>query len=464
MGVKPHDQVAFYLSNSPDFVFAWLGLLAVGAAPSMINVNLTGKALVHCLRISDAKLLLVDDGNEYQERMNGAMGEIKGSLGMRVARMDMVTVESIRALPAVRPDDSYRAGVKGDWPMIVVYTSGTTGMPKAVAFTHSRTYDRCVRGWWHVSKAGDRWYQPMPMYHGTGAIMAMTVLTQGYTLCIGKKFSTSTFWKDVRDSRATWFVYVGETARYLLAAPPSIDDKNHNCRGMYGNGLRPDVWKRFQERFGIQEVLEFFAASEGMVALQVHAKGDFFTGIVGHHGALLRRKLSNIYVPVRVDATTGDLIRDPKTGFAIREPYEIGGEILMAVDSEKKFVGYLNNEEATKKKFVRDVFRKGDLFYRSGDALRRDRDGRWFFLDRLGDTFRWKGENVSTAEVGEVVGRWPGIQEANGKKSISITKRHPNRHVVYGVQVPNADGRAGCAAIYIKPEERKDFDFAGLLR
>jgi acyl-CoA synthetase (AMP-forming)/AMP-acid ligase II len=293
----------------------------------------------------------------------------------------------------------------------------------------------------------------MPLYHGTGGVLAISQLMCGSPLCIGKKFSTSKFWSDIRDSRATWFVYVGETARYLLGAPPSPLDKSHNLKGMYGNGLRPDVWIKFRERFGVTEVLEFFNSTEGQFGLFNYCKGDYLAASVGHQGAIVRFLTRNLYVPVRIDPFTGDIARDPKTGFAIREPYQKGGEILVAVQQQVKnpagdFAGYYQDEQATAKKYVKDVFKKGDLWYRTGDALRRTDDGRWFFMDRLGDTFRWKGENVSTAEVSEVVGRFPGIVEAN----------------VYGVQLPNHDGRAGCAAIYIDPKDRSSFDYSGLLK
>jgi acyl-CoA synthetase (AMP-forming)/AMP-acid ligase II len=293
----------------------------------------------------------------------------------------------------------------------------------------------------------------MPLYHGTGGVLAISQLMCGSPLCIGKKFSTSKFWSDIRDSRATWFVYVGETARYLLGAPPSPLDKSHNLKGMYGNGLRPDVWIKFRERFGVTEVLEFFNSTEGQFGLFNYCKGDYLAASVGHQGAIVRFLTRNLYVPVRIDPFTGEIARDPETGFAIREPYQKGGEILVAVQQQVKnpagdFAGYYKDEQATAKKYVKDVFKKGDLWYRTGDALRRTDDGRWFFMDRLGDTFRWKGENVSTAEVSEVVGRFPGIVEAN----------------VYGVQLPNHDGRAGCAAIYIDPKDRSSFDYSGLLK
>jgi acyl-CoA synthetase (AMP-forming)/AMP-acid ligase II len=276
----------------------------------------------------------------------------------------------------------------------------------------------------------------------------MTMMMTGITLCIGKRFSTSKFWSEVHDSRATWFTYVGETARYLLAAPPSPLDKDHNIRCMYGNGLRPDVWIKFRDRFGVPEVAEFFNSSEGVFGLINYSRGDYLAGAVGMHGAIMRYITRNLIVPVLIDQDSGAIARDPKTGFAYRQPYEVGGEIIVQVPDVKAFAGYFNNPEATMKKFERNVFQKGDLWYRSGDALCRDADGRWYFKDRLGDTFRWKGENVSTAEVAEVLGRFPGVVEAN----------------VYGVGLPSHDGRAGCAAVYIDPNVRKSFNFKALLK
>ena len=293
---------------------------------------------------------------------------------------------------------------------------------------------------------GDRWYICMPMYHGTGGVYAMIKIMSGVSLAIGKGFSVRNFWKDIRDSESTFFVYVGETARYLLAAPPSPLDKEHKVRVMYGNGLRPDVWRRFRERFAVPEVAEFFNSSEGMLSLFIWNRGDYTAECVGHHGALLRWYMRDTFVPVQIDYETNEIVRDPKTGWAKRNDYKEGGEIIVKVPSEAAFPGYYNNPDATKKKFIRDVFSKGDLFYRTGDALRRTDDGRWFFMDRLGDTYRWKSENVSTAEVAETLGHFPGIHEAN----------------IYGVQVPGHEGRAGCAALSLDGGARKDFDWKGL--
>ncbi|KAJ4225345.1 hypothetical protein NW757_014298 [Fusarium falciforme] len=251
----------------------------------------------------------------------------------------------------------------------------------------------------------------MPMYHGTGGITSFGVLLSGVGIALAPKFSVSQFWTDIYESGATHFIYVGETARYLVNSPPHPLEREHKLMCAYGNGLRPDVWTRFQERFNIPEVVEFFSSTE-----------------------------------VKVDYETGDIWRDPATGFARRVPYEEGGELLMALPNREAFQGYWKSPEATEKKLCLDVFRKGDVYYRTGDALRRNSEGLWYFLDRLGDTYRWKSENVSTAEVAEVLGRFPGVLEAT----------------VYGVELPNHDGRAGCAAVRLSPEFSATPDYGAL--
>jgi acyl-CoA synthetase (AMP-forming)/AMP-acid ligase II len=327
--------------------------------------------------------------------------------------------------------------------------SGTTGFLKASPYTLERTWllapQRGDRLNGKTGPEGDRWYVCMPLYHGTGGISAMACMISGTALAIGRKFSVTNFWKDVHDSEATHFIFVGETARYLLAAPPGPYDRDHKIRLMYGNGMRPDVWLRFQERFNVPEVLEFFNSTEGIFSLMNWCRGPYLAKCQGHHGLIMQILLHNKFVPVAIDHETGDIWRDPKTGFAKRNSYAEGGEMVVKIPYESVFQGYWNSPEATKKRYAYDVFKKGDLYYRSGDALRRSDDGRWFFMDRLGDTFRWKSENVSTAEVAAVLGRYPGVIEAN----------------VYGVMIPMHDGRARCAALLV--EKDKNFDYNGLL-
>ncbi|KAK5941955.1 hypothetical protein PMZ80_005906 [Knufia obscura] len=448
-GIRPGDLVAMYLHNSADFLMIMFATLCIGAGPAFINYNLEGKALMHCLAVCQTKLLIADPDKDCQRRLEGSRTEIEAS-GMRIVTMDSTLKKEIKSTPVVVPEDKYRNGMKGDAPYCLIYTSGTTGLPKGCPFTVSRTHllGSHLEPPWGAQPGRDCWYSPMPLYHGTGVITSSTALLGGIGVAVTPRFSVSNFWPDIYDSGATQTIYVGETARYLLNAPPHPLERKHKLRMAYGNGLRPDIWKKFQDRFNIPEIGEFFNSSEGMFSLVVYDKGPYLQGCVGHHGLIFRRLMHNTYVPVLIDHETGDIWRDPKTGFAKRMPYEEGGEIIVKVPNKKAFGGYWRNEEATNKRFATDVFTKGDLYYRCGDALRRSTDGHWYFMDRLGDTFRWKSENVSTAEVSEALGRYPGIAEAN----------------VYGVTVPGHEGRAGCAAIHVDSTVTSNIDHRDLLR
>lgn len=419
----------------------------------MLSYHLKRESLVHCLKISGAKLVLVDVNDECRERFDASKGEIEEELGVTPFYVDEKLLQRIYTSGIKVPGDEYRASVTGPSPTCLLYTSGTTGLPKAGMYTVARYHERGNPTQLPFDQKagpnGDRWYCSMPLFHGTGGLASMGAITGGMSAAVGRKFSVSTFWNDIYDSDATIFVYVGEAARYLLMAPTHPLERNHpRLRAMYGNGMRPDVWNKFKERFNVPEVIEFFNSTEGVLGLVVHNKGPFTDHCVGQHGWLLRKDLHNIYVPVAIDAETGALIRDKETGFVQRKDYNEGGEILVNIPSENVFAGYYKNPSATAKKFERDVFKKGDLFYRSGDALRRDDDGHWFFLDRLGDTYRWKSENVSTAEVAEVLGRYSGVSEA----------------MVYGVIVPKHDGRAGCVALRFSSEiSASTFDWRAFL-
>lgn len=282
------------------------------------------------------------------------------------------------------------------------------------------------------------------MYHSAAAVLSFcAVLHAGATQALGRKFSTRTFWEDVRSMDATAIQYVGETLRYLAAAPPQHDpvtgellDKRHNVRIAYGNGLRPDTWERFKSRFGVPTVAEIYAATEGTMAFINICSNELTAGAMGRHGWIQGALLSKSLGVVEVDWETEQPRRDPRTGFCIRVPRGEPGEMLFQLPSDdpsQRFQGYFKNPEANAKKLMRDVFKKGDAWFRSGDVVRWDNEGRIFFNDRIGDTFRWKSENVSTAEVSEAVGNHPAVHEAN----------------VYGVELPHHDGRAGCAAIHL---------------
>ncbi|ROT35256.1 isopenicillin n-CoA synthetase [Sodiomyces alkalinus F11] len=403
LGVSPSQYVGVYLYNSPELLFVWMGLLSIGAAPALVNYNLASDALVHCVRLAGTWFLLYDDAQDCVSRMEAADAQLRE-----------IGVETIRL------SGSLKAGIAGNaFPLTVArnYPSASL-LPK--------TFGQ------RPGPDGDRTYYCIPLYHGTGGIAAMNDLMSGISIAVAPKFSLSRFWDDCIQSKSTVFVYVGELVRYLLSAPPSPNDRKHQIRLIWGNGLGPELWTKFQERFGVSDIGEFYASTEGVLTLVKHYRSPGFgIGAVGHHGWLLRRKFHKTYVPVHIDPDTGDVWRSPKTGFAKRVPYDQGGEILVKLPSPSAWAGYWQAEDATQKKLLRDVFEKGDVYFRTGDALRRDADGHWHFLDRLGDTYRWKGENVSTTEVAQVLGSDARVAEAN----------------VYGVKIPGHEGRAGCVAL-----------------
>jgi acyl-CoA synthetase (AMP-forming)/AMP-acid ligase II len=287
----------------------------------------------------------------------------------------------------------------------------------------------------------------MPLYHSTAMILGFAhTLSVGGTFAMSRKFSTSHFWDDVRKHGANIIQYVGETCRYLLSAPPRIDpttgadlDRTHNVRVAFGNGLRPDVWNRFKERFGIDTIAEFYGSTEGSFATWNLSRNDYSMGAIGRSGSLYNLILGRTVAIADVDHDTELPYRDPETGFCRRAPAGEPGELLFRLppkDVESRFQGYYGDDEATTKKIMRGVFAKGDAWFRTGDVVRWDEQNRVFFNDRIGDTFRWKSENVSTAEVAQVVGLHPAVLESN----------------VYGVELPHHEGRAGCAAVIFKGE------------
>lgn len=286
----------------------------------------------------------------------------------------------------------------------------------------------------------------MPLYHSSASLLSVcATLLAGSTQALGRKFSTATFWDECRASKATSIQYVGETLRYLLAAPPQLDpvtgenlDRKHHVRAAFGNGLRPDIWDRVKARFGIDTIAEFYAATESPGAAWNVSSNDFGRGAIGRAGWLYSLLMGSAAALVEVDWIADSPWRDPDTNFCRRVKPGEPGEMLYRLppdDIGQRFQGYLNNPGASDSKILRDVFAPGDAWFRSGDVLRRDASGLTFFSDRIGDTFRWKSENVSTAEVSQAVGLHPAVREAN----------------VYGVQLPHHDGRAGCAAVCFDP-------------
>ncbi|KAI1174813.1 acetyl-CoA synthetase-like protein [Nemania sp. FL0916] len=414
------DIVALDLLNSDHFLLVCFGLWSIGARPAFINYNLTDDALCHCVQTANSVLLLVDP--DAESNVNEGVRKRLGDL--RIELFSKEFISAAMAMDPVRPPNKVRGGELGRDMAILIYTSGTTGLPKAAIVSWSKliTAPIFVKGWLRTQPS-DILYTPMPLYHSSATVLGFFhCLEAEAAFAVGRKFSTKTFWKDVRKHNATIIQYVGETCRYLMAAKPEVDpstgenlDKKHRVRVALGNGLRPDVWGRFQERFGIDGVAEFYAATESFGGTWNYSRNDFSRAR---------------------DHETDAPYRDPKTGLC--RPVARGevGELLFTLpeDTDRVFQGYYNNAQATNSKVIRNVLKKGDAYFRSGDLVSWDAEGRTYFHDRIGDTFRWKSENVATTEVSATVGLHPAVEEAN----------------VYGVQLPHHDGRAGCAAVALK--------------
>ncbi|KAM7191896.1 hypothetical protein V8F33_008620 [Rhypophila sp. PSN 637] len=443
-GVKKDEIVALDFQNTDTFIFLLFALWALGAKPALINYNLSGKPLIHCIKKSTSRLVLVDPtvlGNVGED----VRAELSG------VSFEAVTPElegQILSMEPIRPPDSLRNEATQTDMAMVIYTSGTTGLPKAAYVSWAKV--AMAAGFTarlNETKTTDVFYTAMPLYHSTALMLGFIhTLLAGATFATSRKFSSSQFFDEVRRHNATMIQYVGETCRYLLATPPKIDpvtgenlDRKHNVRVAFGNGLRPDVWNAFKERFGIDTISEFYGATEGSFATWNLSRNDFSMGAVGRNGALYNMLVAHNLAIVELDIETELPLRDPKTKFCRRVPRGEPGELIFKLPADNihsRFQGYYGDEEATSKKIMRNVFKKGDAWFRTGDVMRWDNQNRVFFSDRIGDTFRWKSENVSTAEVAHVLGSHPAVLEAN----------------VYGVELPRHEGRAGCAAVVLKPD------------
>ena len=439
-GLKAGDAVALFMENRPEYVAVWFGLSKIGVVSGLINHNLSGEGLAHCVNIADAKAVIM--GADQAEQIESAKPHLTGAPTMWALadQQDAKNLQdALASQPDARPDRSHRAHLRGKDICLFVYTSGTTGLPKAAKLTQSRTQGmmRTFATPTHTT-ARDRVYIPLPLYHGTGGICGVGIaLTTGASIILRKKFSASGYWEDCADQGATVIVYIGELCRYLLNQPEHPKERAHKIRTGFGNGLRPEIWQQFLDRFDIPTLVEFYGSTEGNVSF---LNFDGKVGAVGRIPKFLEKKFAHVAF-VKFDIETETPIRDAN-GYCILADDDEPGEVLGKVGDEARtrFEGY-NDPEATKKKLLQNVFEPNDLWFRTGDLMKKDADGYIYFIDRIGDTFRWKGENVSTNEVGEALAGIKGIAHAN----------------VYGVPIPGMDGKAGMAAI--TPDgEGIDFD------
>ncbi|XP_030591063.1 long-chain fatty acid transport protein 1a [Archocentrus centrarchus] len=435
-GWAPGDVVALFMESRPLQVALWLGLAKVGVEAALINFSLRCDPLLHCIGVSESRAIV------FGAELADAMSEVSSTISQSMVRFCTGDLSAERlACLAAQPLDPILAAAPKHPPLpcippksmndrlFYIYTSGTTGLPKAAIVVHSRYYRIAAFGYFAFRmRPDDIVYDCLPLYHSAGNIIGVgQCLIHGLTVVVKKKFSASRFWEDCIKYNCTVVQYIGEICRYLLSQPVRPAEKQHKVRLAVGNGLRPSVWEAFMERFGVGQIGEFYGATECNCSI---ANMDGKVGACGFNS----RILPNVYPIrlVRVDEDTMELVRDSR-GLCVPcrpgEPGLLVGRINQQ-DPLRRFDGYAN-QDATKKKIAHNVFKKNDSAYLSGDVLVMDELGYMYFRDRSGDTFRWRGENVSTTEVEGILSNLLGQTDV----------------AVYGVAVPGVEGKAGMAAI-----------------
>jgi fatty-acyl-CoA synthase len=431
------ETVALMMPNCPEYMAIWLGITRVGGVVALINTNLRGPALAHCIDIVAPKQLIV--AANYWPEFQSAAAQLSaqpkiwmqgGSADDEFPRIDH-DIERHSPQPLASAE---RRGVTIADRALLIYTSGTTGLPKAANISHHRLLQ------WSFWFAGlmntgpdDRMYDCLPMYHSIGGVVATgALLVNGGSVAIRDRFSVQNFWQDICHWNCTLFQYIGELCRYLVNTPTNPREKAHRLRLACGNGLSAEVWRAFQQRFHVPRMLEFYAATEGNVSLY-NVEGKI--GAIGRVPSFLAHRFP--LALVRFDDATGEAARDAN-GFCIRCGPDEAGEAIgriaggSAQSGAGIFEGYTSQQDS-ERKVLRNVFAHGDAWYRTGDLMRKDATGFFYFVDRIGDTFRWKGENVSTSEVAAAIAAFPGVADAT----------------VYGVEVPGTEGAAGMATLVV---------------
>jgi fatty-acyl-CoA synthase len=442
--IRKGDTVCVLMGSRPEYIALWIGLIRIGGVVALLNTKLTGSALAHCINIAAPKHVVV--AADLVGALQDARAEIFAEPAIWVhgpsaadyprvdSMVDACAGEELAAsdLPALTTED--RA--------LFIYTSGTTGLPKAANLNHYRVM-LIAHAFAAVMsiKPRDRMYDCLPLYHTAGGLIAAgALLVRGGSVVIRETFSVRYFWEDVVRWNCSCFQYIGELCRYLVNSPPHENERAHQLRMACGNGLRPEIWREFQTRFRIPRIMEFYGSTEGNVTL------FNFDGKEGAVGRIPRWLAHPFPVKVvRLDAERQRVLRDER-GFCIEcspgEPGEVIGRVVKDASMPgSRFEGYTSVAD-TERKLLHDAFGNGDVWFRTGDLMYRDKRGYFYFVDRIGDTYRWKGENVSTIEVERALGRFDGVLEAN----------------VYGVAVHGHDGRTGMAAIVA----RDDLDLGAL--
>ncbi|KAM9410745.1 long-chain fatty acid transport protein 2-like [Pholidichthys leucotaenia] len=439
-GYKAGDTAALFMGNEPAFMFTWLALAKLGSPVALLNHNIRAKCLLHCFNCCRAKLLIAaPDLKEAVEDVLPSLME-QGVLVLLMSKhcntpgieafSDRVDEASDAPLPR-----SLRSHITFKCPAVYIYTSGTTGLPKAAVVNQNRLLAALMALSSNGVTSSDVIYVNLPLYHTAGFFIGFIgPIETGTTIILKRKFSVSQFWDDCRKYNVTVIQYIGEVMRYLCSSPKRDNDKDHEVRLAIGNGIRAEVWKEFISRFGSIQIREFYASTEGNIGFVN------YSGKIGAVGRLnfLHQKLFP-YTLIKYDTERDEPVRDAN-GLCIEVAKGETGLLVSEITDIAPFDGYAQNEEQTERKRLRNVLKKGDVYFNTGDLMRIDMDNFIYFQDRVGDTFRWKGENVATTEVSDILTISDCLKEAN----------------VYGVQVPGHEGRIGMAAVTVKTDVQFD--------
>ncbi|KAK6382711.1 hypothetical protein LTS17_003380 [Exophiala oligosperma] len=461
LGVKNGDIVAVFMTNSPEMLFTVYALTRLGAAPALINNALRDETLLHCVRLPDANLILTTPDLAIHAATAAK------SLGLSAAVTDSIKTVRLN-LGSFRASQSSNDDGVLDFPFPdpsaaqlrlpptppkslasvagLIYTSGTTGKPKACSVKNALICAvSCASSVDHADRKkylrGLRTYSCMPLFHGTTFFTGLCYsVSQSGCFCLARRFSARNFFKEVHESRATRILYVGELMRFILATAPGEYDRRHSVLVAAGNGLQKDIWVAFQRRFNVPEVREFYRSTEGLVKFDnVHRRGRPGAGRVGYMGVLRKRVFDKGQQHIiKFDYDTEMPVRDAQ-GWCIVADRGEPGEAIARIRDMSTYTDYHGNTDATEKKLLRDVFEKGDVWQRSGDLLMQERDNWVKFVDRIGDTYRWMGENVSAGEVRGFMSELDGVKDA----------------VVVGRRLGKYDGQAGTALIVLDTESEK---------
>ncbi|NMZ69379.1 citronellyl-CoA synthetase [Pseudomonas peli] len=439
-GVRHGSVVAVMLENRLELLAILAALSKLGAVGALVNTTQRGKVLAHSLNLVKPGFMLI--GEELLTAFNEIAEQLDNPQTPRywVADQDCLSdagqapagwtnlMQLARSQASDNPPDSAKVQMKD--PCFLIYTSGTTGLPKASIMSHGK-WIKAYGGFGHSGLTlnnQDVLYLTLPCYHNNAVTVCWSAaLAGGAAIALRRKFSASAFWADVQRYQATCFGYIGELCRYLLNQPETAAEKNNSLRCMIGNGLRPSIWAEFKARFGVEQITEFYASSEGNIGF---TNVFNFDNTVGFSPAT--------YAIVRYDLENDQAVRGKK-GFLEKAKKGEAGLLISEISAKWPFDGYTDPAKS-EAAILRNVFKKGDAWFNTGDLMRDIGCKHAQFVDRLGDTFRWKGENVSTTEVENVLGAFPGVEDA----------------VVYGVEIPGTNGRCGMAALRLSEGQQLD--------